>query len=325
VSETSTVEHDQEPFETFQHKIRDLILQLYPQVCSEAIEIQRITGGSFNRIIGVRFPNAYGRQQHNFLYKLRKLLAIRGNFNRTPIVSFEDLIVRIPRDSTVGLKYQVATLKYVETRIGYPVPQVIAFQPSPDKNPLAQGYMIQRRLAGQPLHQIWNNLTFGQKKSAVRQITQILINLNKVMNDSPGICSPSCNLESYPVPAFGISEPKFTKPHVFPSKPITTKDLLLSPPQTSEEAEFKRIFDQMVGADYLRYAYGPEFILARRMFKILLNGIDWQGDLDKALEIIAEFEKLYFSMQNEYIRIAKFAHSSNIIQNRTNSITEIPV
>jgi hypothetical protein len=155
------------------------------------------------------------------------LLAIRGNFNRTPTVSFEDFIVRIPRDSTVGLKYQVATLKYVETYIGYPVPQVVAFQPSPDKNPLAQGYMIQRRLAGQPLHQIWNNLTFGQKKRAVRQISQILINLNKVRNDSPGICSPSCKLESYPVPAFGISEPKFTKPHIFPSKPITTKDLLL--------------------------------------------------------------------------------------------------
>jgi hypothetical protein len=227
VSEISTVKHDQELFETFPHKIRDLILQLYPQVCSEAIEIQSITGGSFNLIIGVRFPNACGRQQHNFLYKLRKLLAIRGNFNRTPTVSFEGFIMRIPRDSTVGLKYQVATLKYVETYIGYPVPQVVAFQPSPDKNPLTQGYMIQRRLAGQPLHQIWNNLTFGQKKRAVRQISQILINLNKVRNDSPGICSPSCKLESYPVPAFGISEPKFTKPHVFPSKPITTKDLLL--------------------------------------------------------------------------------------------------
>jgi hypothetical protein len=49
----------------------------------------------------------------------------------------------------------------------------------------------------------------------------------------------------------------------------------LSPPRTSEEAEFKRIFDRMVDADYLRYAYEPEFILARRMFKILLNGIDW--------------------------------------------------
>lgn len=48
VSETSTLEYTQEPFETFKNKVLALMLQLYPSYAEENFEMERKTGGSYN-------------------------------------------------------------------------------------------------------------------------------------------------------------------------------------------------------------------------------------------------------------------------------------
>lgn len=52
-SETSTVDFEHEPFDTFQTKVKNLVHQLWSELQLEDVEIERMKGGSFNRIIGV--------------------------------------------------------------------------------------------------------------------------------------------------------------------------------------------------------------------------------------------------------------------------------
>lgn len=54
-SDTSTLEWDHEPFETFQHKVSQLVSSLLP--ASGPPIITRLQGGGYNRVIGVSFPD----------------------------------------------------------------------------------------------------------------------------------------------------------------------------------------------------------------------------------------------------------------------------
>jgi hypothetical protein len=52
-------QNDHELFESFQHKVRALIEDLFPGTRPEMIELERISGACYNRVIGVNI------QQHS--------------------------------------------------------------------------------------------------------------------------------------------------------------------------------------------------------------------------------------------------------------------
>jgi hypothetical protein len=54
ISETSTIEYDEEGYCTFQHNVRQLAADLSPDYTTECIELERMQGGDFNRIIGIK-------------------------------------------------------------------------------------------------------------------------------------------------------------------------------------------------------------------------------------------------------------------------------
>ena len=114
-TQSSTVEYSQESFETYQHKVSQLCHDIG---YGEPSKIERMKGGSFNRIIGLEFA--------------------------TPEVT--KYVLRIPRNGTEfdvaeDIKDQVATLSYVSQFL--PVPSIAAFDPT-QNNALASAYVLQK-------------------------------------------------------------------------------------------------------------------------------------------------------------------------------------
>lgn len=61
----------------------------------------------------------------------------------------------------------------------------------------------------------------------------------------------------------------------------------------SEDAEYKRMFWDMADKDYLRYAFAPEYVVARGLFQLLQRGLGDCYDNELAKKLIADFEKKY--------------------------------
>ncbi|KAF2252863.1 hypothetical protein BU26DRAFT_404320, partial [Trematosphaeria pertusa] len=411
VSETSTLEYEQEAFETFKYKVMALLLEIYPSRKAEDIVIERMKGGGFNRVIGITL---YPLQQKKSFFSSKRLhtflpkrFVARQTHERK---NGEQFVLRTPRFHPIGMDYHVATLEYARRCVPYPVPSVIAYDMT-EGNALGKGYMIQRRLPGQSLEDLWPSLNFLQKKSAVRELINILFSLQGVTNRAAGIASRSnlpldldngiVKLDTFAIPQLGATNPKFQKPNTAPSSQQTTKEFLVSMcnrwkeyehaiyknffqdeiwdgfirmteqldelgflpddepfylshldfqlrnllaeitneshitisgildwdsaafvpkfvsyrapfflwndedfsehdesaaltiPSDVEKHAFKDVFESMVGPEFLKYAYGQEYILARRMFHVLQSGVSSNWEIDSAKEIIAQFEKLH--------------------------------
>ena len=265
--------------------------------------------------------------------------------------------------------------------------------------------MLQVRLAGQSLWRLWGELTLGQKKSAVRQLCQITLDLAKITHDRGGkISTRNSSLDLSETAKLDVMDVPPLREHfcdfiergkICPAEPETTLEFvrkycerwrgfdwpykpddavwdgfirmaekmhelgllpdderfhfahgdlflrnilaevdgvrqvritgildwddakfvpkfvayrapffLWSPsehderladarPVDFEQAVYKRMFEELVGPEFLRYAYGPEYILARRMLRFLLDGVVCGPDERCAWEIIEEFEKMH--------------------------------
>ena len=125
VSNNSTIEWDQEPYETFQHKVIACAQKvLFPTSDATDIVATRMTGGGYNRIIGISLLTQSGRQ-------------------------IKKHVTRIPRfDETANVTKDVAAIQFVKQRTSIPVPRVVSFSPN-HENEIGLPYMIQRHLNGQ--------------------------------------------------------------------------------------------------------------------------------------------------------------------------------
>lgn len=409
-SETSTVIYAQEPYDTFKEKVFELVRQIYPNKSAEDIVLERMKGGGFNRVIGLTVHIPQRSDSFFLVKKLRNMLSRWFGFRWLDSTKNDERFVlrtpRFPGDS-VEMGYHLATLEYVSQCVPYPIPVVIAHDKT-TANAISSAYMLQRRLAGQSLHDLWDTLNFEQKSSAVRQLTDILLNLNKVKSTTAGIVSrfnvndnSPVELEAFPVPDLGVSDPKFPKANTERAQPQTTKEFLVSLcerqkeygnrnghtfrdavwdglydtmiklyklgflpndepfhlthldfqlrnllaevvdetnikvtgvidwdtaafcpkfvsyrppfflwdeeeffdelnedtalkiPKDPEKQELKKLFETLAGDEFLKYAYGQEYVLARRMFYVLHTGVKGSYEMRLAKGAIADFDKLY--------------------------------
>lgn len=97
-------------------------------------------------------------------------------------------ILRIPRITAHNLHHQVATLTYLKHNFAAPVPSIVRFDSSAD-NALGRPYMLQRRLAGQPLAQLWSSLNQAQRMCATRCIAEVVRDMAKLTSRCGGIIS----------------------------------------------------------------------------------------------------------------------------------------
>lgn len=130
-SESSTLEYEQELFETFRDKVIQLCIDIGFGAPSE---VERMTGGSFNRVIGLAFPT-------------------------TPVVRYVLRISRLQLDpnEAQSIKDQVAVLLYLSTRL--PVTKVAAYDCT-IRNAIKSQYMLQERLPGQSVEAVYSSITF---------------------------------------------------------------------------------------------------------------------------------------------------------------------
>ncbi|KAH7061679.1 hypothetical protein BKA63DRAFT_484397 [Paraphoma chrysanthemicola] len=188
VSETSTVEHGQEPFASFQAKATQLILNLFPGHTERDIILERMKGGAFNRIIGITLSEPQSAQPWYSIDNIRRTLSSCARGRTKHQRKNQKYILRIPRGVAHGLFHQVTTLAYLKDNFAYPVPDVVLFDSTED-NAMGKPFILQKRLSGQPLTQLWTSLNQEQRKSAARCIAEVVRDMHKVKHRCAGIIS----------------------------------------------------------------------------------------------------------------------------------------
>jgi aminoglycoside phosphotransferase (APT) family kinase protein len=406
ISQTSTVKYQHEPFDSFREKARKLIQELWPRTHAKDVLIERVQGGGFNRIVAVTIFEPTPKTPIITRNTIRRILAkCFGRHSEQQVLG--RYILRIPRKDASSMPYNITALAYAARLVSFPVPDTIVYDKT-NSNALGQAYMLQKRLPGKPLADLWPTLNFEQKKSAVRDISEIICQLYKVKSICAGIVSKdntgfelanSIRLEQMPVPRAFIwvgTEGAQTAAAV----PQTTRDFLISlcerqrqyartdgdltfdetwdsfakiinkmhqldllsdkdcfhfyhgdfyprnllaritspttveitgvldwdfaafapkfmsarppfflwqdedaheeddedatlVPECAEKAEFKRIFEDVTGSEITRFSYLPEYVIARRMYFIMMRGIRSGVDLYYAEQLVEEFEELH--------------------------------
>ena len=63
-------------------------------------------------------------------------------------------------------------------------------------------------------------------------------------------------------------------------------------PPTSEKKKLKHLFEESVGEDFLKYAYGPQYRMARKFFEFALNGIYTNEAIREVGELLSEWSSM---------------------------------
>jgi len=64
-------------------------------------------------------------------------------------------------------------------------------------------------------------------------------------------------------------------------------------PANADHRRLKTLWEEAVTVEWKRYAYEPEYMIARRMFALLRDGIRHDGDKEEARSIVDDWQKLY--------------------------------
>ncbi|KAF7902261.1 hypothetical protein EAF00_002164 [Botryotinia globosa] len=152
---------DQEPFVTYKHKIIQLCHDLG---LGEPSKIERMRGGSFNRVVCLSLPS-------------------KDN---------QDFVLRIPRNlhANESMRDQVAILHYLAPLM--PVPAVVAFDSTSD-NVIGLPYILQGKLKGVNAGSVYYDLPSDEKMQFVKLLAGIIKKLNTLKMDRPGqlVAGPS--------------------------------------------------------------------------------------------------------------------------------------
>ena len=202
VSIAATILHDQEPFETFQHKVAELAPKHFLRSPKD-IAIYQMKGGSYNRVVGV-----------TILSKLKKsglhwfLCCCLGARGKKAAPKLEPYIVRIPRTryenedpaATMArhMEREVAILKTVGSRLPLPVPKVFSYDLT-TTNVFERPYMIQTRLPSRNLWlKLWSHLNEQQKKYVAKHVTDLAPVIASVEGPAGNISSGNLSQPSTP-------------------------------------------------------------------------------------------------------------------------------
>ena len=156
-SQTSTDRYEHEPYESFVHKAHSLLSSLFPN--DVPIEMERMAGGSYNRVVG-------GTLRHNSSDPMQVILRIpRGDYSR-------------PAD-------EVAVMRYLKEMTNIPVPKVFHFDPTSD-NVISRPYMVLSRLRGRCLEHVYSEMPFENKKQVVCSVARLLGKFSNVSFETIG-------------------------------------------------------------------------------------------------------------------------------------------
>jgi hypothetical protein len=208
-SDSSSVVYDHEPFETFRNRVLELAQTLWATSSADDIEIERMAGGGFNRIIGIS----------------RKVSGYEGS---------DQYVLRIPRLDAANLDRDVAALYFVSQLGGIPIPDVVSFDETSD-NKLSLPYMVQNRLPGTDLYSAYPTLEDDAKCKIAGELGHVFQRMLSAKNSAAGLFglppkSNSSETRTRNVVISPLFEVEHLEPKFQPSSPIYngTLDLLVT-------------------------------------------------------------------------------------------------
>lgn len=196
---TQTEQYEQEPFEQFKPKVERLCRQLWPE--AHSVELERIPGGVGNRIVAATVS---GRPRLQFLGpRLKricaKLVKLIGPKDKRPEgktsspLPYGSFILRIPREpeepDESTIPYDTAAVAYAAGRFNFPVPKIVKVELGVD-NPIASPFVIQTRIEGVPLDELWHELSHQQRLSVAKLVGKILTEFTWNPSPAPGTVDP---------------------------------------------------------------------------------------------------------------------------------------
>lgn len=376
------------------------ILDVFPDYGPEDMEIEPMNGGAYNHIVGITLRKVPPNFPWYAFKSIRNMIKLCFTGRQEPQVKPKHLILRVPRYRTQDMYHQVTILNYLKHRLAYPVPEVVVIDSTPH-NTLGKPYMLQQRLPGRPLDELWPMLNHAQRLSSIRAISTLLLDLRKIRNKCPGLISirnttydlkqDLIRTEPIPIPsssrtavASDLSGPQTTKAflldlctrqhiHTSASSPpachalwpritemihklhdlglISDSDpfylyhgdmrpqnllvelvsntkvrisgildwdsALFAPafmsmqapffawgngedergalvePRDDEARELKKVFESVVGDEFVKGAYRVELVLARRLWGVLTKGVTCGDDVWLVEDVLEEFAKMH--------------------------------
>jgi aminoglycoside phosphotransferase (APT) family kinase protein len=202
-SPTSTAEYeDHEPFETFKDKVPRLCHLYWPSYDPEDFRVERMKGGFSNRVIGIHVQEkpaiAPGGPEvapepppASQIKNTKKGDMAPSKENSTPprdSLPPGDYVLRIPRFQSAHLAYDKRILDLASTYTEFGIPRVVAMDEDPSAaNPIGQPYILQLRLPGQRLIDIWNELNQQQRILVAEQVAAFSLDIQKATNPTGGL------------------------------------------------------------------------------------------------------------------------------------------
>jgi aminoglycoside phosphotransferase (APT) family kinase protein len=187
-------------------QIVQLMANLFPEYTDgPEPELVKIGNGSYNVVFGIRIAAPHPRLQRQQPFMFLRL------FGMSP--QGKDLALRLPIDregilAQTDITRDVATLAVISRHLDLPVPKVVSYELSSD-NIMTRPYMLQERIRGDSLVNVWKKLNLAQKISVVKQLTVMIEQIAAITTPGAGVISnaniefpsSSIQVEQFPVPS----------------------------------------------------------------------------------------------------------------------------
>lgn len=181
----STDEYDEhESFTTYKDKVLRLCQCLWPSYTTDSFLIEKMKGGSSNRIIGISvadtkkpaLPGSASGDEGQEDSPVEKVDLPSGSY-----------VLRVPRWGSQTIQHEIAMLQFVGSRISIDVPTVVHFDMNESSNSLGSPYVLQRRVLGKRLDYTWPTLNQAQRLLVALDMARLCKQLMRITNSSGGI------------------------------------------------------------------------------------------------------------------------------------------
>lgn len=205
-SESSTLAHEQTPFSEFSEQVKELCHLLWPpSPKTKELRVERLLGSSNVKLLGALRSNKFGRilwpASAPKEFVIERMTG--GSFNRIIGITIpsstagEDpvqLVLRVPRiEWMVRTDRDVAILRYVRQHTSIPLADVNAFDLTGD-NPVKSPYILQNRILGTSLQDAHiEGLSTEEWCSVAREIGRIMLSLQGTSSTFPGLVESATN------------------------------------------------------------------------------------------------------------------------------------
>ncbi|KAM7203001.1 hypothetical protein V8F20_004248 [Naviculisporaceae sp. PSN 640] len=146
----STIEYEHhEPWEAWQHRVKRLCHRIFPGKSDKEITLDRMRGGSFNRVVGVNVTGDDGQ--------------VKRYVFRTP---------RNDRESHVA--NDVTELRFIKEMTSIPAPRVVTYRASRSQRVgFEAGWMVMERIPGVNLSSVYGDMDHETRCCVAREVGSI--------------------------------------------------------------------------------------------------------------------------------------------------------